>query len=234
MNSKDETTFVLVPGSGGSAWYWHRLVPEVRRRGHEAIAVDLPAGDESAGLAEYRDAIIDAIGRRETVVLVAQSLAGFSAPLVCERHPVKLLVLLNAMVPAPGETAGEWWSNTNHEQARHELAARQGWSNTDFDPMRDFFVDVPPDVTAEAFAAGEPLQAEKPFTEPWPLRQWPTVPTRFLQGRDDRFFPLSFQRRVVHERLGIRVDEMPGGHLLALSQPVELARRLVTYLAQLR
>jgi hypothetical protein len=38
---------------------------------------------------------------------VVQSLAGFIAPLVCERAPVKLLVLLNAMVPVPGETAGE-------------------------------------------------------------------------------------------------------------------------------
>jgi pimeloyl-ACP methyl ester carboxylesterase len=56
------------------------------------------------------------------------------------------------------------------------------------------------------------------------------VPTRFLQGRDDRMFPLEFQRCVVGARLGIAVDEMPGGHLSALSQPVELARRLTAYL----
>jgi hypothetical protein len=23
-------TFVLIPGAGGSAWYWHRLVPELK------------------------------------------------------------------------------------------------------------------------------------------------------------------------------------------------------------
>ena len=40
------TTFVLVPGAGGQAWYWHRLVPELQRRGHTAVAVDLPAADE--------------------------------------------------------------------------------------------------------------------------------------------------------------------------------------------
>ena len=49
---------------------------------------------------------------------------------------------------------------------------------------------------------------------------------RFLQGRDDRFFPLEFQRRVVADRLGIPVEELPGGHLIALSQPKVLADAL--------
>jgi len=55
------------------------------------------------------------------------------------------------------------------------------------------------------------------------------VPTRFLQGRDDRFFPVEFQRRVVRERLGIALDEMAGGHFVALSRPKELADRLEAY-----
>src|SRR5688572_8997193 len=97
------TTFVLVPGAGGSAWYWHRLVAELARRGHEALAVDLPADDDSAGLAAYADTVVAAIGDRAPVVLVAQSMGGLTAPLVCDRVPVELLVLVNAMVPAPGD-----------------------------------------------------------------------------------------------------------------------------------
>jgi hypothetical protein len=50
-----------------------------------------------------------------------------------------------------------------------------------------------------------------------------------LGGRDDRFFPVEFQRRVVRERLGISPDEMAGGHLVALSRPKELADRLKAY-----
>ncbi len=65
--------------------------------------------------------------------------------------------------------------------------------------------------------------------EPWPLSQWPDVPTRFLQGRDDRFFPVEFQRRVARERLGIAPDEMAGGHLVALARPKALADRLEAY-----
>jgi hypothetical protein len=49
------------------------------------------------------------------------------------------------------------------------------------------------------------------------------VPTRFLQGRDDRFFPVGFQRRVARERLGIDIVEVPSRHLNALSEPDALA-----------
>ena len=219
-------TYVLIPGAGGDAWYWHLLEPKLRERGHDMVAVDLPADDDSAGLSEYADVVVGAIGGRTDLVLVAQSLGGFTAPLVCGRVPVDLLLMLNAMVPSPGESPGDWWTNTGHAQARREQAERDG-RDLAAEDIRDFFFhDVPPEVTAEAWARGEPSQSATPFTLPWPLKEWPEVPTRFLQGRDDRFFPVEFQRRVVQERLGMTPDEMDGGHLLALSHPEELAGRL--------
>jgi pimeloyl-ACP methyl ester carboxylesterase len=217
------SAYVLVPGAGGDGWYFHLLVEQLQARGREAIAVDLPAADEGAGLAEYADWILTAINGVTSAdappIVVAQSLGGFSAPLAAVQTPVQLLVLLNAMVPVPGESAAQWWTNTGHDQL----------ARGDFDPLRDFFHDVPQDVTAEAWRRGAPVQSEMPFQQPWPLPQWPDVPTRFLQGRDDRLFPLEFQRRVVHDRLALPVDEMPGGHLVALSQPQELAQRLESY-----
>ena len=224
-------TYVLIPGAGGAAWYWHRLLPELQQRGHDAVAVNLPACDDSAGLAEYADAVIDAAHDRRDLILVAQSLAGFTAPLVCERLPVDLLILLNAMVPAHGETARDWWANTGHGAARAQQADRDGRRlQDDPDLLEAFFHDVPAEVRAEAMANGSPVQSSTPFAQPWPMKTWPSVATRFLQGRDDRFFPVEFQRRVVWDRLGITLDEMPGGHLVALSQPKELASRLESYL----
>jgi pimeloyl-ACP methyl ester carboxylesterase len=225
------TSYVLIPGAGGRAWYWHRLVPVLRERGHEAVAVDLPAADDSAGLEEYAAAVTDAIAGRPSPVLVAQSLAGFTAPLVCQKLPVRLLVLLNAMVPVPGESPGEWFARSGQAEARAAQAARDGRTPDSLADMVDaFFHDVPAEVTAEAMTQGEPMQSMTPMSQPWPLPAWPDVPTRFLQGRDDRFFPLEFQRRIVLDRLGLDLDEMPGGHLLALSQPGELADRLEQYL----
>ena len=223
------TTYLLIPGSDGNAWYWHLACPLLREKGHEVVAVDLPATDPTAGFDAYAGAVITAIDSRpDELIVVAQSLGGFIAPLVAARVPVSQMILLNAMVPRPGETAGEWWANTGQEKARAEYYAREGMTlPLEFDPFEAFFHDAPPEVVEEAIAMGAPsLRFDTLFSEPWPLQAWPDVPTHFLQGRDDRFFPLEFQRRVVGERLGIPVEEMPGGHLVALSRPAQVADRL--------
>ena len=219
-------TYVFVPGAGGAAWYWHLVGAELERRGHEAIAVDLPAADEQAGLIEYRDVVVQAIDGRRGVVLVALSFGGMTAPLVCDAADVALLVLVNAMVPAPGESPSDWWGNVGHEAARRAAATREGWDLHDESAV--FFHDVPAHLVAES-AQHDPPQAGRPFDAPWPSASWPDVPTRFILGRDDRFFPADLQRRVVRERLGIEADEIDGGHLNPLSRPREIAAQLEAY-----
>jgi pimeloyl-ACP methyl ester carboxylesterase len=224
------SAFTLIPGAGGAAsWYWHRVVPELLARGHRATTVDLPGPDESAGLPEYTDKVAAAVaGQRDDVVLVAQSMGGFTAPMACERVPVRLLVLLNAMIPVPGETPGAWWDNTGWQPARVAAAGAGGYP-AEFDLATYFFHDVPEAVFASG-ADQDHNEAEIAFTQPCDIERWPDVPTRVLAGRDDRFFPAPFQRRVARERLGLGTDETPGGHLAALSHPAELADRLVRYL----
>lgn len=224
------STFVLIHGAGSDSWYWHLVVPELAAHGHDVVTMDLPCDDDTAGLAEYTDTVVDAIGDRTELVLVAQSMGGFTAPLVCERVPVEMMILVAAMVPRPGEAPGDWWANTGWEEARRAKAARVGRpTDGDFDPIETFFHDLPPDVKAEAMARGERAQSGTPFEKPWPLAAWPDVPTNFILCRDDRFFPAEFQRRVVRERLGITPDEIDGGHLPALAHPKELVERLEAY-----
>jgi len=226
-------TYVLVHGAGSDSWYWHRVVPLLEQRGHEAVTVDLPVDDDSAGLDAYADAIAEAIGSRTGVVLVAQSMAGFTAPMACDGANVALLILLNAMVPKPGESPGEWWSSTGQPEAMVEHAARLGRKATADGLMNDpeylFVHDLPPDVAAES-ASHVRNQSGRPFGDPWPLERWPEVPTRALIARDDRLFTLEFQRRVHRERLGIVPDDTDGGHLVALSHPDDVAERLAAFL----
>ena len=210
------STYTLIHGAGSDSWYWHLVAPRLRALGHEVIAVDLPCDDDRAGFDEYARGVVEAVGPRRDVILVAQSLGGFTAPLVCERLPVSLMVLVNAMVPAPGESAGEWWANTGHVFP------------DPFDPAEVFAHDVPADVAAEQVAHLR-AQSGTPFEPPWPLPAWPDVPTRYLLCRDDRFLPADFQRRVAQERLGITPDEMIGGHLPALAHPDELVEWLERY-----
>ncbi|MEP7054518.1 MAG: alpha/beta fold hydrolase [Actinomycetota bacterium] len=221
-------SIVLIPGAGGSGWSWHRVAPFLEEAGHEVVRVDLPGSDDSAGLADYANAVVDAIGARTDLTVVAQSLGAFTAPLVCDRVPVSMLVLVNPMIPSPGETAGDWWANTGQPEAKAAYAEQLGLPAHAFDMRLDFFHDVPDEVFAAAGAHARP-QSQAIFGEPWPLATWPDVPTRVLQGRGDRFFPLEFQRRIARERLGVTPDEIDGGHLVALSNPQQLADRILNY-----
>jgi pimeloyl-ACP methyl ester carboxylesterase len=226
----DTATYLLLPGAGGDSWYWHRVAPLLRERGHEVIAPDLPCDDDAAGLAEYADAAVAASGDREGIVLVAQSMAAFSAPIACARLDVALLVLLAPMIPAPGETPGTWWSASGQVAAHRAAEIRAGRDpDAPFDVRTGFFHDVPDAVVAEAFARGAPRQSDTPFAQPWPLAAWPDVPTRVLAGRHDRLFPLEFVRRLSEERLGVTPDVVDAGHLAALSRPADVAERLERY-----
>ena len=224
------TTFALIPGAGGSAWFWHRVTPLLAATGATAIPIELPAGDDAADLRRYADIAVESVAEVSgPLVLVGQSLGAFTAPIVATRVPTALIVLVNPMVPTAGESGGQWWENTGQQAARIAYFARIGLSREDFDPIEDFFHDVPAAVRDEALRQPEPQQSDTPFDKPWPLDHWPDVPTRVIAGSDDRLFPLEFQRRVVRERLGLEVDVMPGGHLMALSRPQELVDLLVDF-----
>ncbi|HEY3722556.1 MAG TPA: alpha/beta hydrolase [Acidimicrobiia bacterium] len=223
-------TYVLIPGAGSDSWYWHLVAPRLVALGHDVLAPDLPVGEAGVTFSDYADVVVEAIGSRTDLVVVAQSLGGFTGPIVCERLPADLLVLVAAMVPRPHETAGEWWANTGHDEAMRAAAVRDGRPEPDMQDVETlFFHDVPTEVTAAAMRRGTRAESDSMFATPWPLAAWPDVPTKFLLCRDDRLFPADFQRRVVGERLGIVPDEMPGGHLPALAHPEELVVRLEAY-----
>jgi len=210
-------TFALIHGGGGSAWDWHLVARELREDAHDPTAVDLPCEDESADWWDYADAVVEAIGDRSDVVVVGHSLGGFTAPLVCARIPVDLLVLVAAMIPSPGELFDDWWANSRYEAS-------------DYDDV--FYHDVHPDLAAEA-QRRERDETSRALREPWPLAAWPGTPTRYLLCRDDRMFPAAWARRHARERLGIAPDEMDGGHYISLSRPRELAERLSAYAAEI-
>ena len=220
------TTFLLLPGGGGEALYWAPVTDLLRRAGHEAIAVDLPADHPALGLSAYADLAVAAVNGRTDLVLAAHSLGGFIAPLVAERAPLRALVLVNAMIPLPGESASGWGEAVGSEPARLAAAQAGGYS-AEFDLVETFLHDVPVEVLDPAVAAGGRDEAEIAFTEPCAFERWPDLPTHVLVGRDDRLFPAEFQVRVARERLGVTAEVLPGGHMLALANPRGVADHLL-------
>lgn len=134
-----------------------------------------------------------------------------------------MVVFVNAMIPKPGETARAWWGATGAEQA----AAGRGYA-TEFDMGTYFLHDVQQDVLRTC--PEKPREeAETVFGEPCRFERWPDIPIHVRAGRDDRFFPIEFQRRVARERLRKEVEEIPGDHLVALSNAEGLTERLLRY-----
>ena len=221
-------TFALIHGGGDVGWYWHLVEAELRERGHEVVAPDLPTDDDSADLGDYADTVVDAIGDHGDLVVVGQSYGGFTAPLVADRLQAQALVLVAGMVPAPGEAPADWWDNTGYRQAVEEQAQRDGGLTGNEDPFVAYFHDVPRALAEEALSKGR-SESEAAYHHPWPLETWPDVPTRFVLCTEDRFFPAAFMRGVVSTRLGITPDEIAAGHCVALSRPKELADMLVAY-----
>ena len=207
--------FAFIHGAGDVGWYWHLVEDELRAAGHDTVAPDLPIEDDAAGLSEYATAVADAIGDRRDVVVVAQSFGGYVAPIVAERVGARLIVLIAAMIPAPGESAEEMFATTRWQARQLE----------DPTPRAVFYHDVPDTLADDAMSRGR-RQSDRPGREPWPLVRWPDIPTRFVLCRDDRFFPAEWLRPLVRDRLGIEPDEIASGHCPALGHPRELAELL--------
>ena len=148
-------TYVLIHGAGDVGWYWHLVEAQLRVLGHDVVAMDLPVDDDSAGLSDYADVVVAAIGDRDDLVVVAQSFGGYIAPIVCERIPVRLLVLVAAMIPAPGESAEEMFANTGYERAEQSGSSE----------LETFYHDVAPKLAAEALSKGR-RQSQTPSKEP--------------------------------------------------------------------
>jgi SAM-dependent methyltransferase/predicted alpha/beta hydrolase family esterase len=228
------STFVLIHGGGDVGWSWHLVEAELRARGHDVVAPDLPGDDDSLELDDYAHAVVAAVADRKDLVVVAHSFGGFTAPLVAVRLPVDALVFVAGMVPSPGEAPGDWWLRTGHRKAVEEQAARDGGATGNQDPYVSFYHDVPRELAAQALSKERAHPSTACSASPWPLEALPDVPTHFVLCTEDRFFPPDFLRRVVADRLGVVPDEIAAGHCVALSRPKELADILDGYARKLR
>jgi len=205
--------FVLIHGGGSTAWDWHLVKPLLEASGHGVVAVDLPIEDADARLQDYVRAVKEAVGDAQHTIVVGHSLGGFTAPLVCDELHSDGLVYLSAMIPLPGETFGDWWINTGHD--RETI------------PEEAFFNLVPEDLARQATERGRDQQGAW-MSGPWPGGH-PDVPTLAILCREDEFFPASFMRRQVQDRLATEPLEIPGGHYATLSHPEAVAAALIDF-----
>ena len=97
------TTFVLVPGAWLGGWTWSKVVPGLRRQGHEAYPVTLTGmGErvhllsESVGMDTAVNDVLNVVKYNglDDIVLVGHSFAGKVAAAVADRIPERVGTVL--------------------------------------------------------------------------------------------------------------------------------------------
>jgi pimeloyl-ACP methyl ester carboxylesterase len=238
--------FVLVHGGFHGAWCWSRVVPELQRLGHDAVAVDLPGHgarrDERSTLAGRRDAILDILEPGD--VLVGHSAGGADITLAADAAPERVgrLVYLAAALPRQGrslvEALGGAPLRPGDGAAARLLEMMPAGALTvdangcvacaEVEMTREmFYHDCDAATVAWAFGNLSPSQPELQF-EPIVLdRFWSAdVARSAIVCLHDRTLPFAAAMALAG-RLGVAPQVIEGSHSPFLSRPRELARLLV-------
>ena len=219
-------TFALVHGSQHGAWCWDRLVPELEARGHAVVAPDLPCDDPAAGISEYADVVVDAIGDADDVIVVGHSLGSLTVPVVASRRPVTRMVFLCSVPTGPGPAIDADLSTMvtpAYQQADQRTDELGRDDIADDDARIVWYADATADDAEWAISRLRP-QSRRPLLEPSPIDTWPDAPTTVILAEDDRCVNHSWALAAATARLdGEAPIVIEGGHSPMLVRPAELA-----------
>jgi pimeloyl-ACP methyl ester carboxylesterase len=225
--------FALMHGGGHGGWCWEEVVPRLEALGHQAVAPDLPFGDDD-GVEAWTEVVVDAIGDAEDVIVVGHSLGGLGVPVVADRASARHMVFLGAMVPVPGRPYVDVLADEPGAVLIDELdGVLSGEAPLEPEVLGDgtafswsfarahFYQDLDEAVAHQAWERLRP-QGFTMFTEPCPLTVWPAVPATYVLMTEDRSVNPEWSRMVAHGRLGATLVELPGGHSPFYGHPDEL------------
>ncbi len=237
--------FVLVHGAGHGAWCWELLIPELTKLGAEAVALDLPGAGarlgETASIAGYRDAVVDAMQAGD--VLVGHSMGSAVVAVAADARPdlVGHLCLLAGPLPVDGKplsyqsTSPSVGGTAAAEGADESVSERNMSFTADGSAFfwagegarETFYGDVSDEVVAWATSMLTPQQLA-PVIEPihLPNLAAANLPRSYVLCTQDRAFPPR-PSRLQARRLGVEPLSIESSHSPFLSHPAELAALLV-------
>ena len=221
------TTFVLVHGAWHGAWCWDRLVPELSKRGHDSVVMDLPAEDGTATLVDYAAVVLEAAAHvTDDAVVVGHSLGALTAPVVAARRPAKALVLLCGVTP---NLTGKPWEDAppmDRPGAYDGLETRpdgaSAWRDVE-SAVAALYAQCDPADAAWAAARLRPQNSTGVWASPYPLDAWPDVATHAICCTGDNAITAEFVSATCKQRIGIDAIEIPGDHSPFLRDPAGLA-----------
>ena len=221
-----EMTVVLVHGAFADASSWNGVIERLQKEKVQVIAPANPLRGISIDSA-YIAAVFD-----ETpgpVLAVAHSYGGAVITNAAKQaENVVGLVYVSAFVPDEGEALGEVAPESKDSILNsalvqlHYPAANGGEPGVEFaiDPEKfheAFAADLPTPQTALMAATQRPI-ADLAFSEPTGPPAWKDLPSWAVVATGDKAVGADLVRSEA-ERAGAEITEMPGSHVIMISEP---------------
>ncbi|MCW2970052.1 MAG: hydrolase protein [Solirubrobacterales bacterium] len=213
-------TVVLVHGGFVDGSGWQEVYRLLKKDGYSVRVVQNPTLSLE-GDADATRRIIDAQG--EPVILVGHSYGGAVITAAGNDPNVKALVYITAFAPDAGESVNTLIADPPPDAPVPPILPPQdGFLFLDRDKFHDSFAaDVPTDLAAFWADSQVPWGVDAlagTITEP----AWRNKPSWYLVATEDRMIPPPAQRMMA-ERAGSTVSEVPGSHSIFLSHAAEVA-----------
>jgi len=226
-------TYVLVHGGGFAGSCWDPLLEHLDA---PAVAVDLPGrGSRPADLTalsigDFADAVVEAIGDRDDVVLVGHSLAGVTLPQVLGRIPdrIRHAVFVSCSVPEQGTAVFEilaTFGPVAAEVVEHiGDAALTDDGRLHADLATAMFCTEMTDAQRTYTIGRMVPEAIGPVFEPVDLSGLrEDIPRTYVRLLRDASLDLATQDRMIANLGDVDVVDLDAGHMAMISHPAELA-----------
>jgi pimeloyl-ACP methyl ester carboxylesterase len=228
-------TFVLVHGTGCGGWVWQKVTPLLRAAGHEVYTPTLTGvGDRSHLLAcgvDLTTHITDIASLLfyedlTDVVLVGHSYAGIVITGVAAQVPerLKLLVYLDAYVPADGQSEADLWP----AELRAEIEAGEAAGNGLRQPPAPAWLGITEPDLADWIRARMTPHPLATYHEPVAAgnARSDALPRAYIHCTGVPTTPIFAPFAAKAKADGWQIGEISTSHMAMLTAPREVARYL--------
>ena len=235
------STYILVHGAWHGAWCWEKVVPLLRRAGHQVITFDLPGhGQDKTPVAEvvldlYVQRTSEVLAtQREPVILVGHSMGGIVLSETAERYPAKIekLIYLAAFLLQDGHSQGEIAQNDKDTLLVPNVVFDESGTSLTLPPekLKEILYD---DCSDEDIAwAKRHLvpQAIKPLTTSIHVtaENFDRIPRVYIECLQDKAISPACQRQMYTAWPCQKVFTLQTSHSPFFSAPEQLSRLLLS------
>lgn len=228
-------TFILIHGSWHSAWNWHRVMPLIEKKGHRAIAIDLPGmGRDKTPIREVTMkttvekicSLIDSIDGK--VILVGHSKNGIMISQAAEYRPHKIekLIYLAAYLVPDGKTQREYSLQDTAGVLKPYVTMFEELNAHTLRPeiyREGLYADCDDDITelAKILLSHEPVESGITPLQLTP-ENYGSVPRYYIECTEDKAVTPFIQRKMYTEMPCEKVYSMATSHSPFFSKPQEL------------